>query len=236
VQPTVDLDMIVDRVRPLTMVGTPDLKFTVQQTLDAIDRGLTGAIVECGVWRGGCAAAEMLGQLERYGEIRRRTWLLDSFDGLPPATARDGPLALAYQADTTAPGYLDNCRASVAEVRAGLDALELPSDGYELLQGWFDTTTPALSRTLADEGIALLRLDGDWYESTTVCLEQLVPLVAEEGVIIIDDYYAWDGCARAVHDHLSRHDLAYRIRGIPGDGAAGAFMVKRRARTDPTRL
>jgi O-methyltransferase len=218
------------------MAGTPDLKFTVEQTLDAIDRGLAGAIVECGVWRGGCAAAAMLGQLERYGEIRRRVCLLDSFDGLPPATERDGPLALAYQADPTAAGYMDNCRASLAEVRAGLEALGLPDDGYELVPGWFDATAPALARRLASEGIALLRLDGDWYESTAVCLEQLAPLVAEEGVIIVDDYYAWDGCARAVHDHLSRHDLAYRIRGIPGNGAIGAFMVKRAARTDATRL
>ena len=62
-----------------------------------------------------------------------------------------------------------------------------------------------------------------------VCLEHLAPLVAEEGVIIVDDYYAWDGCARAVHDYLSRQDLPYRIRGIP-DGI-GAFMIKRAAQT-----
>ena len=76
----------------------------------------------------------------------------------------------------------------------------------------------------------MLRLDGDWYDSTMQCLEALVPLVAEGGTIIIDDYYAWDGCARAVHDYLSRNDLPYRIKSLYGN--YGAYMVKRPHRLD----
>jgi O-methyltransferase len=110
----------------------------------------------------------------------------------------------------------------------------VPAAGWELVPGWFDETVPPLARRLRGEGIALLRLDGDWYESTTVCLEHLEPLVHEEGVIVIDDYYAWDGCARAVHDYLSRHDLPYRLRGIPSGN--GAYVIKRAARTDMNAL
>src|SRR5687768_9472746 len=173
----------------------------------------------------------LLAQQDRYGTVRRRALMLDSFQGLPAVTDRDGPLARAWQANTTSPTYYDNCRASLADVHADMQALNLPAGSWELVPGWFEATVPSLADRLRAEGIALLRLDGDWYESTMVCLEHLTPLVAEEGVIIVDDYYAWDGCARAVHDYLSRQDLPYRIRGIP-DGA-GAFMIKRAARTDP---
>jgi hypothetical protein len=75
--------------------------------------------------------------------------------------------------------------------------------------------------------IALLRLDGDWYHSTAVCLEHLVPIVPEGGVVILDDYYVFDGCARATHDFLSRHDVPYRICPVPG--GVGAYFVKRAA-------
>jgi O-methyltransferase len=59
--------------------------------------------------------------------------------------------------------------------------------------------------------IAILRLDGDWYESTTVALENLFKYVADDGIVVIDDYYAWDGCSRAVHDFLSRHHSSARL-------------------------
>ena len=49
----------------------------------------------------------------------------------------------------------------------------------------------------------MLRLDGDWYESTRVCLENLYPHVAPGGIVIVDDYYNWDGCARAVNEFVS---------------------------------
>jgi O-methyltransferase len=63
-----------------------------------------------------------------------------------------------------------------------------------------------------DGGIALLRLDGDWYESTMACLDALYDRVVPGGLVIIDDYYTWDGCARAVHDFLSRRGVSARIR------------------------
>jgi hypothetical protein len=222
------LDPVLDRSMPLSMATEADVRFTAEQGLDAIERDIAGAFVECGVWRGGCSAAMLLAQRDRYGAIRRKTYLLDSFEGLPPATERDGPFALAWQADTTAPGYHDNARASQDEVRAALVALDLPADTWELVPGWFADTVPALARRLAEERIALLRLDGDWYDSTAVCLEHLVPLVAEGGLVILDDYYVFDGCTRATHDYLSRHDVPYRICPVPG--GVGAYFTKLAAR------
>src|SRR4051812_33495812 len=167
------------------MAPEPDIRFTAEQALAVIDREVPGVLVECGVWRGGCSAAMLLAQRERYGRVPRPAYLLDSFQGLPAASERDGPLAQAWQADTESPAYMDNCRVSLERVHADLDALALPDGSWELVPGWFEDTAPVLAERLRGPGIALLRLDGDWYDSTIVCLELLEPLVRDEGVIIV---------------------------------------------------
>ncbi len=229
--PEVSYERILREALPATMVPELAVRFTIDLLLDVIERDVGGAVVECGVWRGGCSIAMLLAQHERFGSVPRKVYLVDSFEGLPPAKERDGPLAATWQADTKSPSYYDNCRASFDEVRDAMRALRLPADSYEIVQGWFDDRVPELAKGLADERIAFLRLDGDWYDSTMVCLEHLVPLVNDEGIVLIDDYYWWDGCARAVHDYLSRHGLAYRIRSLPN--MMGAYFVKRPFRADP---
>ena len=92
------------------------------------------------------------------------------------------------------------------------------------LKGWFKDTLPGLVEQTKDKGIALLRLDGDWYESTLECLEALEPLVVQGGTIIIDDYFAYDGCVRAVHEYLYKKDLPYRI--LTAAERSSAYMYK----------
>jgi hypothetical protein len=95
--------------------------------------------------------------------------------------------------------------------------------------GWFNQTVPYERKELAERGIAFLRIDCDWYEPVSYVLDQLATLVPDEGRILLDDYYAWDGCARATHDFLARNDFAWRIRTLPQ--TTGAWMIKRPART-----
>lgn len=168
-------------------------------------KSLPGAIVECGVWRGGMSAgiAEILGAERSY-------YLYDSFQGLPPAQSIDGPAATSWQQDTTSPQFHDNCAASVAEAETTM--ARSPARNLHIKPGWFNETLPSFPK---EQSIALLRLDGDWYESTMVCLENLYPRVAVGGLIIIDDYFAWDGCCRATHDYLSRNQLPVRLREHP---------------------
>jgi O-methyltransferase len=164
-------------------------------------RHVQGSIVECGVWRGGMSAAfaEVLGPDRDY-------FLFDSFQGLPPVTAEDGEAARAWQQDTKSPTYYDNCRAPIefAERAMRLSG----ATHYKLVKGWFENTVPGFSPPAP---IAILRVDGDWYDSTLVVLENLFKHLAPDGIAIVDDYYAWDGCSRAVHDFLSRHKLTARI-------------------------
>jgi hypothetical protein len=191
-------------------------------------------MVECGVWRGGSSIAMLLAQREFLGHVERPVYMFDSFEGLPPAAQADGPLAKRWQHESTLAQSFNNCTATRAEVQSSLDSLRFAPEDYRIVPGWFEDTLPRLAVRLANEKISLLRLDGDWYESTRTCLEYLMPAVSVNGVIIIDDYYAWDGCARAVHEYLSKHDLPYRIRSLPG--FLGAYFVKKPHRDDASTL
>ncbi len=163
---------------------------------------VAGDIVECGVWRGGMIAgiADVLGPERAY-------YLYDSYQGLPKAAGIDGERALTWQADTSSPEYYDNCTAPehVAVEAMGLSCAQK----VQSIRGWFSQT---VSRTCHPAGIALLRLDADWYESTLHCLRAMFPQVVTNGIVIIDDYYTWDGCTRAVHDYLSEGKHAACIR------------------------
>jgi O-methyltransferase len=77
-----------------------------------------------------------------------------------------------------------------------------------IVKGWFENTLP---NTEMPEGILLLRMDADWYDSTMCILEHLFPQVVPGGCVIIDDYRCWDGCSKAIHDYLSRGKRTERI-------------------------
>ncbi len=222
------LARIVETVKPWTMVSEAGIRFTCEQTIGLIGQGITGVIVECGVWKGGSSIAMLLAQREGFGRVERPVHLLDSFEGLPPVTSRDGPLAQQWQKGADPANFFDNCKASPDELKVTLGSMGFREEEYRIWPGWFANTLPNLVETIKNQGIALLRIDGDWYDSTLVCLEQLTPQVSEGGVVIVDDYYAWDGCARAVHDYLSRHDLSYRIRSLLN--RYGAYFIKKQAR------
>jgi O-methyltransferase len=162
---------------------------------------ISGCVVECGVWRGGMIAAIA----ERMGN-ERTYYLFDSFEGLPDAKEIDGKKALLRQKNITSPSYFDNCSAEMSFAEEAMKLSKVRT--YHIHKGWFKNTLPSFK---PDQPIAILRLDGDWYEPTIECLENLYPYVAIGGGIIIDDYYTWDGCAKAVHDFLSKHKLADRV-------------------------
>lgn len=219
---------ILKTVAPYTMVHYTGIEFLIHETVRLIQLEIPGVIVECGVWRGGAALASLLAQRAAFGCVKRPVYLLDSFEGLPPVTLKDGPLAEAWQRGDDVERFMDNCRAAETACRNLLLSHGFEEQEARIFKGWFKDTLPTVQRLTGVSSIALLRLDGDWYNSTIECLEALEPSVSEEGTIIIDDYYAWDGCARAVHDYLSAKDLPYRIKSLYGN--YGAYMIKRKFR------
>jgi O-methyltransferase len=173
------------------------------------------AIVECGTWRGGMAA----GMVE-IGGPERDYYFFDSFEGLPPAEEVDGHSAKNWQADTTAATFYNNCAATLEEFQDTLRMTKCPTRAFHIHKGWFEETLPKV----VCPPIAVLRLDADWYASTLTCLETLWDRIVPGGIIIIDDYYRWDGCAKAVHTFLAKRGEKERI--CQGVVPATAFIVK----------
>jgi O-methyltransferase len=192
-------DGLYKKYKSFTMI--PEYSFIDNLILCEKIREIKGDIAECGVWRGGMIAsiAEVLGGDRKY-------YLFDSFEGLPVPGQNDGTDAFKWQANTQSPEYYNNCKAEEFYAK---DAMSLSGiRDYHICKGWFNETLPGAK---CNE-IALLRLDGDWYESTMDCLTNLYPKVVDGGLVIIDDYYFWDGCTKAVHDYLSKNNLSERIR------------------------
>lgn len=192
---------VYDRYKNFTMI--PPGCYYDNLHLASTRSSVKGAIVECGVWRGGMIAG--IAETQHHKNI----YLCDSFEGLPPVKEIDGESAKQWQNNTTSKHYFNNCKA---EESYATDAMRLSGNAnYHLIKGWFNDTLPELT---IPEGISILRLDGDWYDSTMVCLKYLLPQMNKGGVIIIDDYYAWDGCSKAIHDYLSQHHSNLRIRQL----------------------
>ncbi len=178
---------------------------TLWQQVRYLDRyGIKGALVECGVWKGGASGIMALAHLASNPTPNRELHLFDSFEGLPePRADLDGATAVEY-ADHRANGALESigqCVGTLEENRALLEQrVQYPSELVFYHVGWFEKTIPQSAAAIPE--IALLRLDGDWYESTRVCLSHLYPRVVHGGVVVIDDYGHYEGCRKAVDEFL----------------------------------
>ena len=184
------------KYRGSTMVGRTRFLENLIVAAEALRKPqlAAGAVVECGTWKGGMAAA-----LVEIGGPRRRYCFFDSFRGLPPAQPIDGEAALRWQSATDAPDYYDNCAATLEEFKHTIARAAAPATNIDIYPGLFEQTFPQFD----PPPVAVLRLDGDWYSSTMACLNKFWDAVMPGGLIIIDDYGIWDGCTKAVHEFLS---------------------------------
>lgn len=204
------------KYQPHTMIMPHDFVANIETAMRILyDPNFAhGSVVECGTWKGGMSAA-----LIEVGGPNRDYFFFDSFEGLPPAKEIDGASALAYQTEKDSPHYRNNCLASVEEFNYTISLTNLPTDRIHVIKGFFDEALPGFE----PKPISLLRLDGDWYDSTIVCLDKFWDHVLPGGMILIDDYYMWDGCSRAVHDFLSKRGSPERIR----QGAIGLAYIEK---------
>ncbi len=212
----------VARVAQHTMCSFERLA-TVWQQVRYLDRcGIAGSLVECGTWRGGCVGMMALAHLARGAPAVRAVHLFDSFEGLPePNAALDGESAVEYAGDRGSGALtpIGECVATLDENRALLEGeLGYPTALLHYHVGWFEERVPKDADATAP--IALLRLDGDWYESTRVCLEHLYARVVRGGVVVIDDYGRWAGARRAVDEYVARLGEPVLLHHVDGTGRA----------------
>jgi O-methyltransferase len=191
------------------MVGLRRLDNVERCIADLLAQDVPGDLVEAGSWRGGTTIF-MRAALAAYGDDGRRIWVADSFQGLP------APDAVAFPADAK----LDY--TGFAQLAVGLDQVKANFARYglldarvEFLPGWFKDTLA----TAPIDQIALLRLDGDLYESTIDALDALYPKLSVGGYCLIDDYGALDACRRAVDDYRARHGISEEIHPVDWTGA-----------------
>jgi len=197
---------------------------TLWQQVRYLDRaGIQGALIECGTWKGGAAAMMALAH-RQSGTPHRELHLFDSFEGLPePDRAHDGDMAVQY-AGARASGILRSigkCVGALEDNRHAVGAIaKYPASLTHFHVGWFQETLRALPAGVAD--IALLRIDGDWYESTKICLDVLFPQVVSGGIVVIDDYGKWSGCRKAVDEFMARLPRPLLLNHID---AAGRYLI-----------
>lgn len=179
-----------------TMIGLRRLENLEACIRDVIERDVPGDLIETGVWRGG-ACIFMRAMLKAYGDTTRTVWVADSFLGLPPAEVhRTEDLEDALWTKTFLAVPLERVQANFARY-------DLLDEQVRFLPGWFEDTLP----TAPVGQLAVLRLDGDMYDSTTVALRSLYPKLSVGGYVIVDDYHAVRGCKEAVDDFRAEHAI-----------------------------
>lgn len=206
-------------VRPYTMLSNARLVTLHRQVQHLDRRGVKGALVECGTWKGGAVGMMAIANRDS-GAPPRDLHLFDAFDDIcEPDPAVDGqrildevratlgitdiagrlrPLAGAY-ARFGGHGTIEDARRLLVD--------EVGHDPRRVCfhEGWFQDTVPVDAAAIGD--IALLRLDGDLYASIKVCLEHLFAQVVPGGFVVIDDYGYYDGCTRAVDEFIATNGL-----------------------------
>jgi O-methyltransferase len=180
-----------------TMIGLKRLRNLRECVRIVIEDEVPGDLIETGVWRGG-ACILMRGALLAYGDQSRCVWVADSFQGLPK------PNAEKYPADSGNEfwKYNDHISVSLEQVQSNFARYGLLDDRVKFLKGWFSDTLP----TAPIEALAILRLDGDMYESTIDAIGSLYPKLSIGGFVIVDDYNFRE-CRTAIHDYRAAQSI-----------------------------
>lgn len=191
-----------------TMVGFKRLDNIQFCAEDIIKNNVPGDFIETGVWRGG-SVIFMKAILKAYGINNRVVWVADSFEGLP------SPDSKKYPEDAGSP--LHTCEilsVSLDKVKHHFELYDLLDGQVRFLRGWFKDTLPKAPV----EKLALMRLDGDMYESTMDALVSLYPKLSPGGYVIVDDYNCIPGCRKAVDDYRRSNSISAELIPIDWTG------------------
>jgi hypothetical protein len=188
-------------VRDRTMTGHPKVHYLTEAVRYVVRHEIPGAMVECGVWRGGSMLA-VAHTLATIGVTDRDLYLFDTFTGMSAPSERDVHIRASRSAEEMLAardrgGPIWEV-ATLEDVQQGFADVDYPDERLHFVPGKVEDTVPEH----APEQIAVLRLDTDWYESTKHELEHLYPRLVPGGVLIIDDYGSWQGSKDATDEYL----------------------------------
>lgn len=187
----------------LTMASRKRVVATIKACKHAVQTGIDGDFVECGVWRGGNSIAAKL-TFENYGSDKR-VWLFDTFTGMTEPSEldtsgfSDRPTSERFR-ESQRQEYNEWCFASLDDVRANIEETGADLSNVRFIAG--DVSQTLAHEENIPEKISVLRLDTDFYDSTKAELEALYPRLAVGGSLLLDDFGHWDGARRAVEEFI----------------------------------
>ena len=219
-----EINTLIPKLKGHTMSTPIDIATLYELCIHLNANNIDGSFVECGVWKGGSAAVMASANLNS-GKGDRIIELFDLFDDIiAPDPHLDGEKAvkdinrLLKKKGKSLMDYPENNvplsgvydefgGAGSIKVVENLLCEKLKYDRENIVfnVGLFENTVPKNNI----EKIALLRLDGDWYNSIKICLDHLYDKVVPNGVIIIDDYWTYEGCKKAVDEFFEQRGLKY---------------------------
>jgi O-methyltransferase len=197
----------ISSVRSFTMTSAERIHAVCEAVRYIEKNNIPGAIVECGVWRGGSMMA-VARTLLSINATARELYLFDTFEGMSPPNENDVSLvgeraSALIEQHTKSEADLLWCYAPLDAVREAVLSTGYPKEQVRFVKGRVEETLPQE----APDEIALLRLDTDWYESTRHELETLYPRLVRGGVLILDDYGHWQGARKAVDEYIESNNL-----------------------------
>jgi O-methyltransferase len=190
-----------------TMIGLKRLDNLHECIASVLADAVPGDLIETGVWRGG-ATIFMRGALKAYGDTSRTVWVADSFQGVPTPNEMDYP---ADRGDTL--WTQSELVVSLDTVKGNFAKYGLLDSQVKFLVGWFRDTLP----DAPIHHLAVMRLDGDLYESTMDALRLLYPKLSVGGYAIIDDYGSMPPCQQAVDDFRRTAGITEELQPIDLD-------------------
>lgn len=190
---------LYSQVKPFTLVGLERSYALYKAVQYIIKNHIQGDFVECGVWRGGSCMLMAYTLLES-GITDRKIWLYDTFAGMPQPGEKDGEAEkeewLKHQLSEEKSSW---CLGEEDDVKRNMLNTGYPADKINFIKGKVEETIP---QHIPGE-IALLRLDTDWYVSTKHELKNLYPFLKKGGILLIDDYGAWEGARKATDEYFN---------------------------------
>jgi O-methyltransferase len=205
---------IIQQVRPWTMTSPERINALIQAVRYLSGNDIMGAVVECGVWKGGSMAA-VARTLVQLNDLDRDLYLFDTFEGMSAPTDEDMDFSGTRASDILRQDpayYCDN--APLESVKALLSQTGYPMNKIHFVKGNVEDTLPEQAPNV----ISLLRLDTDWYASTKHELTHLFPILASRGVIVIDDYGHWKGSQQACDEYFEENHIHILLNRIDYTG------------------
>jgi hypothetical protein len=174
-----------------------------------VGRNYPGVFVECGVAKGGSMMAIAYTLLE-LGISDRDLYLYDTFEGMPEPDEFDRgrfgePAHRSWRKRRDAAGQSTWIHHGLDEVRRNLALTGYPQQRMHFVKGKVEET---LMASAPPGDIALLRLDTDWYASTKAELDHLYPKLVQGGILVVDDYFRWQGARKAMDEYLQQHEIS----------------------------